>query len=148
MGILNKIFGKAEKPDDDKSWELVKSFENLVAEKQDEFADVNELPHSKAVIDLAFRDVLSRNLDDTMRSNIEVTYLSMADFQELSEEEKLAIGGFDLAIQNRNKMDATKLASLIASGSGLASQVRARSIKEMQTYSAVIEALRNGTANV
>jgi len=100
--------------------------------------DLRSLQHSKDDIKAALMIALGVTEDATMREHLKAAYVSLADFQELTDEETRALHLWNSAMSSSTT--TAKAISLISSGADVVIAVQERVVRESNTLKKDLEA--------
>lgn len=94
MGWLGRLFGGRERQALDIET-VIAAYGKVLDKPGAVQRDVSELPYDKSVIDRALIVAIQNFPEGVMREQLRAGYMMLANYQVLSEDEKLAIKEFD-----------------------------------------------------
>jgi hypothetical protein len=105
--------------------------------------DINSLPHPKEKIKIALLFALSVTTDPTMREHLKGGYVSLSDFQELSDEQVKALQIWNKTVMgSEDKMTADEIQDAVAAISHTGKEVTSLQAKCMSEAEALSRELR------
>jgi hypothetical protein len=122
-------------------WRIVQEYAKNIEKNIAEIASIDLLSYSKKRISEAIDTCISASSDGSQIQDLSVLYVSLADFQPISEDEAMAIAASDISQLSASGLSAGEIAKAVVKSGPIMEKLRSRVIEEQRNYSARVEKL-------